>query len=583
MIDAAFIEEIKYRNPIEDVISSYVKLQKGGSNLVGLCPFHSEKTGSFTVFPNSRNFYCFGCNAGGDVITFIMKAENLDYPSAVEFLAKRAGLQMPDDNEKRPGDGITKERLWQMNKDAARFFYDCFEKNENAKTYFYNKRQLSVQTVRRFGLGYAPDGFGALTDHMHKLGYNDAELVAGFLCGISEKTGRTYDKFRNRVMFPIIDVYGNIIAFGGRVLDDSLPKYLNSSDTRIFKKSRNLFALNYAKNNCSECFILCEGYMDVIALHEAGFTNAVATLGTALTPDQARIMKRYTDKVIISYDGDEAGQRAANRAFQLLSEAGLQTRILQYEGAKDPDEYIKKFGADKFRQVLNGSRTEFEYKLEKILKEHDISSAEGKIKAAEEACKFISGVSSAVERDVYLVKSAEALSIPKESLALDVRRLIKKRQATEKRGETKRLINVMERSAGEVRHSPASAANMKALRAEQAILGMLILYPELYTDLLRKGESLEASDFVTDFNKKVAEALIPPIKEGTPFDHGMLGEIFDEESMGRITRMIIDREKLGNNDIGVFYDCVLALKKEKHSRVSSIEDILNMQRNKLNK
>lgn len=366
MISSAIIEEIKYRNDIEDVISQYVTLKRAGSNMNGLCPFHSEKTPSFTIFKASHSFYCFGCGAGGDVITFIMKIENLDYIGALEFLAKRVGINIPADN-KEPERGIKKSRIIEMNRAAAKFFHEQLKESREAQSYL-ERRQLPMSLIKHFGIGYAPNEFGRLTDHMHSLGFTDEELITGFLCGKSQKTGRAYDYFRGRIMFPILDVSGDVIAFGGRVIDDTMPKYLNSSDTPAFKKSRNLFALNFAKNSCSEQIILCEGYMDVIALHGAGFSNAVATLGTALTAEQARLIKRYSKSVIISYDSDEAGQRAANRAFMLLGEAGLQTKILKMENAKDPDEFIKKFGAVRFRQIIDNSYTEFDFKFDVILK-----------------------------------------------------------------------------------------------------------------------------------------------------------------------------------------------------------------------
>ncbi len=309
------IEEIIQRNDISDVVGSYVKLQRAGSNSKGLCPFHSEKTPSFTVFPATASFYCFGCGAGGDVITFIMKAENLDYPGAVEFLANRAGIRIPVVNDITQREEIPRKRVYEINLEAAKFFRKCLNDPSiggEGLRYLTEVRRLSQTTIKHFGLGFAPNSFSMLRDYMRSLGYTYEELKECYLLGKNETTGKYHDLFRNRVMFPIIDTSGNIIAFGGRVMDDSKPKYLNSSDTPGFKKSRNLFALNIAKGFCSESMILCEGYMDVIALHAAGFENAVATLGTAITSEQARIMARYTKKVIISYDSDEAGQKAAD-------------------------------------------------------------------------------------------------------------------------------------------------------------------------------------------------------------------------------------------------------------------------------
>ena len=336
-----FIQEVIDRTDIEELIGRYVTLKRTGANLIGRCPFHSEKTPSFTVTPAKRMFYCFGCQAGGSALTFVQKIENMDFSEAVEHLATRAGLPLPRESGLPEEKGVPRKRVLEMNLEAARFFRAClFDPRIGSvgMDYFKRQRRLSEATIKHFGLGYAPGDFGALRDHMHRKGYTDDELVAAYLCARSQKNGRVYDLFRNRVMFPIIDTSGNVVAFGGRVMDDSKPKYLNSSDTPAFKKSRHLFALNYAKNCCSERVILCEGYMDVIALHAAGFENAVATLGTAITADHARILSKYTQRVVISYDADEAGQNAANKAMRMLGEVGMDVRVLNLSGAKDPAE-----------------------------------------------------------------------------------------------------------------------------------------------------------------------------------------------------------------------------------------------------
>ncbi|MBO5374546.1 MAG: DNA primase, partial [Clostridia bacterium] len=326
MIDPQIIEEIKFRNDIESVVSSYVTLKRAGSNFSGSCPFHSEKTPSFVVFPSTQSFYCFGCGAGGDAISFVMRAENIDYISAIKTLAQRGGITLPDTIDGATGEkGVGRQRILDMNKEAAKFFNKCLMDEKlgaKAREYLITKRGLSPSILKRFGLGFAPDSFGMLHDYLKGLGYTDEEMYVGFLCG-KGKTGKAYDYFRNRVMFPIIDTAGNIVAFGGRIMDNTEPKYLNTSDTPAFKKSRNLFALNFAKSKCEDMLILCEGYMDVISLHAAGFENAVATLGTAITSEQARIFSKYTKKVIISYDSDAAGQRAADKAFILLQEVGI--------------------------------------------------------------------------------------------------------------------------------------------------------------------------------------------------------------------------------------------------------------------
>lgn len=560
MISEAVVEEVKYRNDIEDVISSYVALKRAGSNMSGLCPFHSERTPSFTVFGASHSFYCFGCGAGGDVITFIMKIENLDYVSALEFLCNRAGIPFSNDDSKDGNEpAVKKTRIIEMNREAARFFFNELTKSKPALDYL-SGRKLPMPLIRHFGLGYSPDGFGNLYNHMHSKGYTDDELTAGFLCGISQKTHRPYDMFRNRVMFPIVDVSGNVIAFGGRVMDNSMPKYLNSSDTPAFKKSRNLFALNFARNSCSERMILCEGYMDVIALHGAGFTNAVATLGTAMTQEHARIMKRYTKQVIISYDSDTAGQNAADKAFRFLSEAGVEARILRMEGAKDPDEYIKKFGSERFKLLLDKSYSQFDFKFNNILAKYDISINSEKVKAAKDAVALISDIYSTVEREIYIIQVSDKLSIPAESLKNDVERNIRKNKSKDKNSE---FVNVVHQTQGiGDRINPDYMKNTKAARAEEAILGMLLIRYEYIND-----EPITSDDFFTEFNRRVFEAVVQ-----CNGNFSLLGSCFSPDEMGRITKMKVARELLTNNR-EIFSDYVKALKKAKPITFEDIQNI----------
>lgn len=566
MIPREIIEEIKYRNDIVDVVSSYVTLKHAGSNMIGLCPFHSERTPSFTVFANNQNYYCFGCGAGGDVITFIMKMENLEYTAALEFLAKRAGITIPEDTSPtKKQSGPDRARIFAMNKDAARFFRDCLfdEKIGEPARKYLAERKLDSSTVKRFGLGYSPDSFNLLRDHMKGLGYTDEELTVGFLCGTSKKTGRPFDYFRNRVMFPIIDVSGNVVAFGGRVMDGSVPKYLNTSDTPGFKKSRNLFALNFAKSNCAEQMILCEGYMDVIALHAAGFGNAVATLGTAITEEQARIMSRYTKKVIISYDNDDAGKTAAQKAMRYLSGVGLDVKILKMDGAKDPDEYIKKFGAEKFKKLLSESRTSFEFKLEDVLSKYDISNNDEKIKAISELCTAISGVYSEVEREIYISEVAKRFEIPADVIKNDVRRLISKKIREQKKEDGRRAI--AESSGWGDRINADAMKNIHAAKAEEVILGLMLTYDDLRTAVLHGDVGLEAEDFFTEFGRRVFVAVRDAQSEGG-FDFGMLGERFGADEMGRITKMQVSRKDLTQNDISVLRECAAVLRAEREKR-----------------
>lgn len=559
MIPREFIEELKYRCDLEEVIGSYIPLKRAGANLSGCCPFHSEKTPSFTVFPD-KHFYCFGCGAGGDVITFIMRQENLDYTGAVEFLAARAGLTVPRDGEKRE-EGVKRARVLDMNREAARYFRQMLFSPAGGEAMAYLQgRKLDGATIKRFGLGYAPASFGGLCDHLHKLGYTDEEMIAGFLCGKSQKTGRPYDYFRNRVMFPIIDVAGNVIAFGGRVMDDSKPKYLNSSDTPAFKKSRNLFALNYAKGNCAEQMILCEGYMDVIALHAAGFPCAVATLGTAITSEQARLMTKYTSRVVISYDSDEAGQRAAQKALRILGEVGLETRVLRMSGAKDPDEYIKTFGADRFRQLLAGSASGFEYRLETVLAQHDPGNPEEKIKASAELCRIIAGTYSHVEREVYLTEAAKRLDLP-----IDVMRQDVEREANRIRKERRQQEGKDARAAAAGfgdRINPDAAKNMRVARAEETVLGLMLLYDEHRAAVVNGTVALREADFFTAFGKRVFAAVLELEQSDSGFDMSLLGDRFTPDEMGRLERMRLDRRALSENGISVLRESAALLREE---------------------
>ena len=566
------------RNDIESLIGSYVSLKRAGSNLKGLCPFHSEKSPSFTVYPQDNSFYCFGCGAGGDAITFVRKRENLDYPDAVEFLANRAGITIVRDE--RGGYQSTpkfdRARMFKMNTDAAKYFhqrlFDNTPESKNALAYFTEGRKLSIATIKHFGLGYAPNSFDKFSKHMRALGYTYDELVAGFLCGKNEERGTYFDAFRNRVMFPIIDVSGNVIAFGGRVLDDSKPKYKNSSDTPVFKKSRNLFALNFARLSGSESMILCEGYMDVIAMHAAGFTNAIATLGTAITAEQARMLSRYTKKVIISYDADEAGQKAAMRAVKLLSDVGLDVTILKVPGAKDPDEYINTFGKDKFREVLNESKTKFEYHMESILSKYDINLSQDKVKALYELEKVVSEIYSAAERDIHIQTISKTFGVDTKSIKSDVERIIAKSVKEYKQKESQRMqqdsIGYSDKVNTDFIKAPAVAKN------EEAVLGLLLVYPE-HRKSVFENNRLSEDDFYTEFDRKV----FAYIKSSYGADDHMadINDAFTSDEVGRITKMKINRMQLSDNGEQVLEDCIQNLKnsveKKKTQKTNTYEGL----------
>ncbi len=564
MISRAIIDEIVFRNDIEQVIGSYVTLKRAGSNFSGLCPFHNEKTPSFTVFPATKSFYCFGCGAGGDVISFVMREENLDYVGALEFLAARAGITIPTDDRIEEQGGVPRKRIYEMNLAAARFFREClFDENLGGEglRYLTEQRKLSTATIRRFGLGFAPNNWWLLSNHMRKLGFTEEELIAGFLCKRSEKSGKIFDLFRNRVIFPVIDTTGNVVAFGGRVMDDSKPKYLNSSDTPAFKKSRHLFALNFARKQAQERMLLCEGYMDVIALHAAGFENAVATLGTAITSEQARIFAKYTSQVVICYDSDSAGQTAAHKAMRLLEEVGVDVRVLKLEGAKDPDEYIKKFGSDAFRRVLDASMTGFDFRLSNILAEYNLALPDEKIKASGAVSKMIADAHSEVERDICIRKAAEVLGVSADAMKSDVAR-IRRARYREMKNKQLQEAKLSIKSYGD-RINTDAAKNVRANHAEEILLGLILIYDEFRRDAANGSAGITAEDFTTAFGRRVFEAICSLEQSEMGFSKAMLGQSFRADELGRIEKIELERRSLARNDREVFVAAIDAIKKEK--------------------
>lgn len=581
MIPHSIIEDLKARSDIVDVISSYVPLKRAGSNMNGLCPFHSERSPSFTVFTGGDpHFFCFGCGAGGDVISFIMRIENLEYRPALDFLARRAGITLPDEDE-RPDNGVGRKRIFEMNICAARFFRDVLNDPVlgRAGREYIEKRQLPSAVVRRFGLGYAPDSGFALRDHLKQNGFTDEEMRVGYLCGISKK-GYAYDIFRGRLMIPIIDTAGNIVAFGGRLVGEAKPdaggftppKYLNSSDTPAFKKSRHLFALNYARSDCAERLILCEGYMDVIMLHAAGFGNAVATLGTAITPEHARIMKKYTGNVVIAYDSDEAGQKAADKALRLLAEAGVEGKVLRMSGAKDPDEYIKNFGAQRFRELLSESRPRFDYKLENILAAHNLENPEEKIRAASAVCAEIASVSSSVERDVYIGRTAKIFGVDAKSIKSDVDGIIRKRLRQEKKARPGELLRAGLGTADRV--NPDYAKRPRASRLEESVLGMILLRREYLTCAV-DGHPVCGDDMATELGKRILLAVMDGEDAGG-FEIGMLNESFTQQEVGRAMRMLNARQSLSGNGQNIYEEYLRALRLElEKERIRDSGDFLS--------
>ncbi len=578
MISKETIDAVLMRNDIESLIGGYISLKRAGSNLKGLCPFHSEKTPSFTVYPADNSFYCFGCGVGGDAITFIRKRENLDYPDAVEFLANRAGITIlrdESDDKYAPVQKFDKAKMLRMNVDAAKYFHKrLFDDTPEARAaldYFINKRGLSLATVKHFGLGFAPNSYEAFSNYMLTRGYTYDELVAGFLCGKSD-SGRYYDAFRNRVMFPIIDVSGNVIAFGGRVMDDSKPKYKNSSDTPVFKKSRNLFALNFARHTCAETMILCEGYMDVIAMHAAGFTNAVATLGTAITSEQARMMSRYTKNVVISYDADEAGQKAAARAISLLGQVGLNVTILKVPGAKDPDEYIKTYGKDKFSELLTSTKIKFDYNFENILSKYDINLPQDKIRALKETEKLISETYSSAERDIYIRIVAKKFDVDQRSIKSDVNKIISDNTRADKQDESRRIkqdaLGYSDKVNPDFIKAPAVA------KCEENVLGLLLLYAE-HRKQVFEGALLTEEDFLTSFNQRVFAYLKDAYRNDDSLSDMNL--VFNPDEVGRITKMKITRMQLTQNGTEVLMSAISQLKtavrKKQNSQCATLDTL----------
>lgn len=587
-----WIDSVRERSDIVELIGSYVTLRRAGSNYTGLCPFHSERTPSFTVFPDTQSFFCFGCEAGGDAFTFVMRSENLEYPEAVEFLAKRAGIQIPETREDNDQPrGISRARAYELNRAAARFYRDClFDPaiGEAGMNYLRDTRGLDTAVIRHFGLGYAPNEFGVLLPHLKSLGFTEEEMRQCFLCGRSQ-SGRYYDYFRGRVMFPVINTAGEVVAFSGRdVTGTSKAKYLNSSDTPVFQKRKNLFALNFAKAHCAEQMILCEGNMDVVSMHAAGFENAVASLGTALTDEQARIMARYTKQVIIAYDGDSAGQRAAGRAMDIFARVGLDVRVLRITDAKDPDEYIRKFGTDAFARLLKGSSTGFSYRLDGVLNRYNIKEPEDRIKAAAELCGMVARVWSSAEREVYLQAVSERLGLPIDSLRRDVERAQARIQRDRHQSEARAAR--MSALALDDRVNPEAAGNIRAAAAEDTVLGLMLLYEEHRRAVREGAVCLTADDFVTAFNRRVFEAIMELENSDGGFSTAVLGEKFDPDEMGRLAKLAQARRNLSENGQSVLKAAVRTLQDEKNAVTKddappedSLERLLEKKRQKMHK
>ena len=565
----SFIDELLARNPIEEVVGRHVTLRRSGANMFGLCPFHGEKTASFSVAPDKGIYYCFGCHKGGGAINFVMEMEGLTYPDAVRALAQRSGMEVPEDDQYQSR-YRQQERLWALCKEAARYFHAQLYSEAGAQGLAYaQKRGMPKSTLTTFGIGFAPDSWNGLVMAMKAKGYTEQELKDAGL--VSEKGGRIYDRFRNRLMFPIIDVRGNIIGFGGRVMDDSTPKYLNSPETVIFNKRKNLFALNIARKSKLGYLILVEGYMDAIALHQYGFDCAVASLGTSLTEEHATLISRYVEQVVLIYDGDEAGQRATKRAIPILEKAGIRVKVLQMKDAKDPDEFLKKFGADKFKLLLEESSNRVEYQLNAIARKYDLRIDDQRIRFLQESAELICTLSSSVQREIYSSRVAQAAKITEESMKLEVSKAFKRRLAREKKQQEK--IDLAPAQALQPKTRSIRYDNLKSAMAEEGILAQAFLDPTLM------GETdLTGSAFSVPLLGKVYDQMLAMYKAGYEVSIASLADISQEE-MSHITG--ITQRLQGPVNREAFRDCVQTVRSvSQASRVTSNEDLLSF-RNKL--
>ena len=560
-----FLQELRNRADIESTISSYVNLKRAGRISKGLCPFHGEKTASFTVYPDTQSYYCFGCGNGGDVITFIKNIENLDYIDAVKFLADRVGLDMPDENNYDSTMNKRRLRMLEANREAARFFHNCLKTQDGTVGYRYFKdRGLTDDTIRKFGLGFAPDSFNALTNYLMNMGYTKDELVFANLARRSQKNpNNIYDNFRNRVIFPIIDVKGNVIAFGGRVMDDSKPKYLNTSDTLVYKKSMGVFALNLAKKSGKDSLILCEGYMDVIALHQAGFTNAVAGLGTALTSEQAHLLSRYASEILISYDADEAGQKAAARALTIFKNTTAKIKILRLSGGKDPDEIIKNYGVEKMKAIITGAANEVEFALLREHSKYDLASDDGKRQYLQAAIKVLSNV-GAIELEIYASRIANELSVAKEVIISEAKRQAKKNNVVQQKKEfteIQRKEDILDKL------NPQRKTFYRAAKAEEMLIALVMANPEFLKGI---DEKLSYEDYITDFNRRIYKAVTDRLRQGKSAEISFLYGDLTEDEISAVAKIQTISHTL-KNTMAECLDCINVILGEKNKK--SLKDV----------
>lgn len=533
-----FLRELKERNDIVSVVSSYVNIRQRGRTYSGLCPFHSERSPSFTVYPDTESFYCFGCQTGGDVITFIKKIENLDYLDAVKLLAGRSGLQVPESRYTQE-DGMRqlKNKIYEINREAARWFYNTLysEKGREGLEYLRGKRGLDDSIIRRFGLGFAPDGRRDLTDFLLDEGYKPSDLIAA---NVTVNKSGLHDRFYNRVMFPIIDVMGNVVAFGGRTMGDDKPKYLNTSDTPAYKKTNNLYSLNLAKNSKAGKLIVCEGYMDVIALYSAGFDNVVGGLGTALTEQQVKLLRRYGKESVLCYDSDEAGQKAAVKAMQLCDKFGVNTHVIKVPDGKDPDEYIKRHGENgyiKFKALVDGALNDADYFFSMLRDKYDTDTVDGKLAILEESAVFLAGITNPVKRDLYTGRICDETGIKRSSLEpmidTHLRRIEKQNENEEKRRVREEFIPSPDRAEP----SEFKAKSRRSGKAEEMLCALMIVSPDMVGTV---KASLEPERFTMPLTRRLYTEILRLVAAGEPVTATMLSSGLNDEESARLAGMI---------------------------------------------
>lgn len=557
MIPEDIINEIKYRNDIETAVSQYVNLKRRGKNLVGLCPFHSEKTPSFTVYPENGSFYCFGCGVGGDVFTFTGLIENLDYIESVKLLAERSGITLPQDGYDDSMQRL-KKRIYDINRDTARFFH-AFLMSPGGKWAldYLTGRGLTVKTIKHFGLGAAPDSWDALIHHLKEKGYTESDMLAANVIGKSQR-GSLYDRFRKRVMFPIINIRGNIVAFSGRAMpgeDKQGGKYVNTADTPVYKKSENLFGINFAKNVCSERVILVEGNMDVISLHQAGFENTVAPLGTAFTTEQANLLSRYTKEIVLMLDADAAGQKAVRRASELLENTGLSVRVVVVPDGKDPDEYIKKNGKERFAALLEGAVSDMEYKLLTAAKDINLDNEDGKLKYLAAAAEIIAASDDIMTRDIYIGRLSEKYGVSRTALTARIDEL---RKRNRRQKQKKEISDIIRPKFTKDDINPERRKSVKGTAAEETLIAVLLKNPDFYKIA---AEKLPPEKMLTSLNRRIYETILSVLERGGTLDISAFAEKLLPAEIGYLVSLQ-NSEKAGKNPEIVLKDCIGVILEE---------------------